>query len=174
MNELILASSDLTPEVKAAADSAKSLEEVALWFDAHKVKYGRTQVARSTADLAPELSAKLLAMPKGQLFIVKEGERSMVMSIAEIKDAPVTLAVASQQIEQFLMNRKNKELAAAELARLRADAKIEILNKSMALDSKATPAGVSAPAAARATSGAPAAGADGAKASLERGVDGLR
>jgi peptidyl-prolyl cis-trans isomerase C len=120
MNQLVISSTDLTPGLKSAADGAKSLEEVAAWMDAHKVKFGRTQVTRSTADLTPDMSARLLALPKGQLFIVKEGERSLLISIAEIKEAPVTLEVAAQQIEQFLANKRNKESASAELARLRA------------------------------------------------------
>lgn len=170
MNELVLASSDLRPEVKAAADGAKSLEEVAVWLDAHKIKFGRTQVTRTTADLAPELSANLLGMSKGQLFAVKEGERSMLIAIAEVKDAPVTLEVASQQIEQFLMNKKNKDMAAAELARLRAAAKIEYINKSMAMDSKAAPM----PAAATAPAPVEAAADPNAKAAIDRGVAGLK
>jgi peptidyl-prolyl cis-trans isomerase C len=176
MNELIIASSDLTPELKAAADNAKSLEELAVWLDAHKVKFGRTQVSRTTADLAPELSAKLMAMSKGQLFVVKEGERSMLISIAEIKDAPVTIDVASQQIEQYLMNKKTKDAAAAELARLRATAKIEYINKSMAVDPKAAPLPAAAPAPAPALSETtPATPADAnAKAAIDRGVAGLK
>jgi peptidyl-prolyl cis-trans isomerase C len=73
MSEIVIGANDLTPEVRSAADSAKSLEEVAVWLDAHKIKYGRTQITRSTADVPPQLSSKLLGMPKGQLFVVKEG-----------------------------------------------------------------------------------------------------
>ena len=176
MNELVIASGDLTPELKAAADNAKSLEELAVWLDAHKVKFGRTQVARTTADLAPELSAKLMGMSRGQLFVVKEGERSMLISIAEVKEAPVTLEVASQQIEQYLMNKKTKDAAAAELARLRATAKIEYINKSMAADPQAAPLPAAAPAPAPALSEtAPATPADAnAKAAIDRGVAGLK
>lgn len=194
MNELVIGAADLTPEARAAADSAKSLEEVAVWLDAHKVKYGRTQVTRSTADVPSKLSEKLLGMPKGQLFVVKEGPRAMFVSVAEVKDAPVTLQVASPQIEQFLMKKKNQELAAAELQRLRGGARIEYLNKTMmpAPTSGALPAGAPGPAAA--TGGAP--GADAAampasataapapvaagnaggtdKAALDRGVAGLK
>ncbi len=174
MNELVIASNDLTPELKAAADNARSLEEVAVWLDAHKVKFGRTQVTRSTADLAPELSAKLMAMSRGQLFVVKEGERSMLISIAEVKEAPVTLEIASQQIEQFLMNKKTKDAAAAELARLRATAKIEYINKAMAVDPKAVPAAAPAPVPALSET-APASAADAnAKAAIDRGVAGLK
>jgi hypothetical protein len=187
MSELVIGANDLTPEVRSAADSAKSLEEVAVWLDAHKVKYGRTQVSRSTADLPPPLSAKLLGMPKGQLFVVREGPRAMFVSVTEVKDAPVTLAVAAPQIEQFLMNKRNKELASAELTRLRSGARIEYLNKSMAPDpdAAAPTAGASrAPAAGPAAAGTPAAGTPAAgtpdrghgkdKASLDRGVAGLK
>jgi peptidyl-prolyl cis-trans isomerase C len=195
MHELVIAAADLTADVRSAADGAKSLEEVAVWLDAHKIKYGRTEVTRSTADVPPQLSARLLGMPKGQLFVIKEGQRAMFIAVAEVRDAPVTLQVASSQIEQFLMNKKNKELAAAELQRLRADAKIEYLNKSMMPDPKGAPtlpAGTVAnadpaplPAAAAATTApgaapppAPRAPADpkGAtdKAALDRGVAGLK
>ena len=196
MNELVIGANDLTPEVRAAADSAKSLEEVAVWLDAHKIKYGRTQITRSTADVPPQLSQKLLGMPKGQLFVVKEGPRAMFISVAEVKDAPVSLQVASPQIEQFLTKRKNQELAAGELKRLRGGATIEYLNKSMMPDqtSGPLPASANAPGAAASDSPAPAAGpalapasapapaaattpgnpgtAD--KAALDRGVAGLK
>lgn len=159
MKQLVVGNADMSDALKAAMDGAKSLEEVALWLEANKVKFTRTQLSRTSADLAPELSAKLLAMPKGQLFIIKEGERSMLIQIAEIKDSPVALAVAAQQIEQFLFNKKNKDAADAELARLRATAKIEYLNKST----------TGAP-------GKPAAAAAAAAASEvnERGVAGLK
>jgi peptidyl-prolyl cis-trans isomerase C len=198
MNELIMTERDLTPEVKAAVDAAASLEEVATWLDARKIRYGRGQVTRSTSELNPQVSSRLLAKQKGQLFIVKEGERVVLLAVAEVKEAPVTLQVASQQIEQFLAKQKNKELAAAELARLRSGARIEYLNKSMALDPKAAvPAAQGAAAApdsaAAAGANGPGAGARGQqagarnprvpaaaettaadKAALERGAAGLR
>jgi EpsD family peptidyl-prolyl cis-trans isomerase len=173
MNELVIATADVSPALKAAADGAKSLDEVAAWMDAHKVKFGRTQVTRSTTDLTPDMSARLLAMPKGQLFFVRENERSLLIAIAETREAPVTLQTAASQIEQFLVNRRNKEQAAAELARLRGAAKIEYLNKSMALDAKAMPAAAPVPAApAAAPAPAPKAATD--NAALERGVAGLK
>ncbi len=189
MNELVISANDLTPELRSAADSAKSLEEVAVWLDTHKIKYGRNQVTRSTADVPPQLSSKLLGMPKGQLFVVKEGPRAMFISVAEVKDAPVSLQVASNQIEQFLVNRKNKELAAAELQRLRSTAKIEYLNKSMMPDPKAAPAlpagagptsavanaDPAAPAVTPAADNAPAENGSGPdKAAVDRGVAGLK
>lgn len=128
IRELVIGSADMSDALKKAMDGAKSLDEVAAWLDSHQVKYNRTALSRASSDLPPELNARLLAMPKGQLFVIKEGERSMLVTIVDIKDAPVTLEVAAPQIEQFMWNKKNKDAADAELARMRAAAKIEYLN----------------------------------------------
>jgi hypothetical protein len=141
----------------------------------------------------PQLSSKLLGMPKGQLFAVKEGQRAMFISVTDVRDAPVSLAVAAPQIEQFLVNKKNKELASAELERLRTSAKIEYINKSMMPDPKSAPtlpaggapssavAGAGAAPVADQNGGAPGAAAQAPaaegntdKAALDRGVAGLK
>ncbi|MRV74173.1 peptidyl-prolyl cis-trans isomerase, EpsD family [Duganella sp. FT92W] len=130
MRELVVASKDVTDPLKSLMDTTRSLDDVAAWLDSNKIKYGRTQVSRTSADMPPELSSKLLTMPKGQLFIIREGERSLLMQIADIKESPATLDNSVAQIEQFLVNKKNKEAAEAELKRLRADAKIDYFNKA--------------------------------------------
>jgi hypothetical protein len=180
MNELMVAGKDITPDLRAAADGAKSLEEVAVWLDTHKIRYARSQVTRSTSDLPPQVSSKLLSIPKGQIFVVNEGDKALLVSIAEIKDAPVTLAVAGPQIEQALVAQRNKDQAAAELKRLRSGAKIEYLNKELAMDPNApaqpNPAAVVPGAAEPAALGSAAPAAAGAtdKAALDRGVAGLK
>ena len=151
MREIILPSSEVTDELKAVMDKTRSLDEVAAWLDAHKVKYQKAQLSRSGSELPPELSAKLLALAKGQLFIVREGERSMLVSIADIRSTPVELETARPQIEQYLVAKKGKEAAEQEVKRLRASAKIAYINQPSPV----------------ADAGAPAAG-------LERGVTGLK
>lgn len=165
LRQLGVETSALNDELKAVIDNAKSLDDVAAWMDGHQVKYVRNQQQRSSTELPPALSSKLESMNKGQLFIVREGANSVIMAINDTKDAPLALEAAAPQIEQFLVNQKNKELADAELKRLRAAGKIEYLNRKPG-EEKAPAA--SAPAATPAT--APAA-ADG---STERGVAGLK
>ncbi|GAB2872960.1 hypothetical protein GCM10027277_47790 [Pseudoduganella ginsengisoli] len=148
MRELVVASKDVTDPLKSLMDSTRSLDDVAAWLDNNKVKYARTQVSRTSADMPPELSSKLLTMPKGQLFIIREGDRSLLMQIADVKDSPVTMDNSVAQIEQFLVNKKNKEAAEAELKRLRANAKIDYFNKA---DTVAAAQPVPAQAAASAT-----------------------
>jgi peptidyl-prolyl cis-trans isomerase C len=134
MNQLILPAAAATAELRAAVDKARSLEEVAVMLDARKIGYGRAQVTRSTADLNPQLSARLLSMPKDQIIFAREGPRAMLVAVAEVVDAPVTLAIAAPQIAQFLATRKNRELAQAEIGRLRSAARIEYMNKALAPD----------------------------------------
>ncbi len=182
MRQLVIATKDLNDELQKAMDGAKSIDEVAAWLEAHNVKFVRNQVSRTTADLAPELGAKLKGMPKGQLFIIKEGERSMLIAIADTREVPVTLEAAAPQIEQYLTNSKTKEAATAELARLRASAKIEYLNKgaehkaavtASASTSASAPA-VQAPAAPVAAPAPAQAGPAASSDSTDRGVAGLK
>ncbi|WP_395406731.1 EpsD family peptidyl-prolyl cis-trans isomerase [Pseudoduganella sp. UC29_106] len=178
MRELVVATRDVSDDMKTAMDSSKSLDDVAGWLDQHKIKYARAQISRTSSDLPPELSAKLLAMPKGQMFIIREGERSMLISIADIRPAPVTLDVATPQIEQFLYAKKNKEAAEAEIKRLRSTAKIAYMNQAGGTGTPAAaPATAAAPGTATAapTQSADATPADGARHEInERGVAGLK
>ncbi len=151
MREIILPTREVTDELKAVMDKTRSLDEVAAWLDQHKVKYQKAQLSRSGSELPPELSAKLLALAKGQLFIVREGERSMLVTIADIRSSPVELDAARPQIEQYLIAKKGKEAAEEEVKRLRASAKIAYINQPSPV----------------ADAGAPA-------TALERGVAGLK
>lgn len=128
MNELLVATKDFSAQLKSTLDSAKSIEQVAAWLDRNHIRYERTQVARSTADFAPEMITKLKTMRRDQLFVVNAGEYSMLDAIYDVKPSRVTAEAAAPQIEEYLRNKKRKEIGDAELARLRASAKIVYLN----------------------------------------------
>jgi hypothetical protein len=127
MQQLVIATNDFNNEVKSAIDSAKSLDEVASWLDLHSIRYARGQLSRSSTDMPEVMVAKLKEMQKGQLFIVNEGESSIINTITDIKNSPATAMNVARQIEQYLINEKSKEAADAEIARLRSSAKIEYL-----------------------------------------------
>lgn len=162
MRQLLIASKDMNDALKQVIDKSKSLDEVAAWMESNKIGFARAQVSRTTTDLAPELVAKLQSMPKGQLFIINEGERAMLMTIVDIKDVPVKLAAAAPQIEQYLVNTRAKDAAKQEMERLRAAAKIEYLNQP------------AASAATAASGAASAASASASAAATARGVAGLK
>ena len=106
--------------------------------------------------------------------MIKEGERTLLMALTNVKDSPVTLAQASPQIEQFLYQKKSKDAADGLLKSLRAAAKIEYLNKGSASASASASATASAPAAAASAASeaaASAAGSASAKTDAQKAVD---
>ena len=128
MRSLLIADKDLSDELKSSIESAKSLESVEAWLVKHGVQFARGKATRNSSDLPPEMVDKLRAIPKGQLFIVNEAGKSMIVAIVGTKDSPVTAQEVAPQIEQYLSNKKNKDIVDAELAHLRSLAKIEYLN----------------------------------------------
>jgi EpsD family peptidyl-prolyl cis-trans isomerase len=156
MKQVVLSSNDFNDTFKRFLDTAKSLDEVASWLEKNGTRFARGQLTRASTDMPPEMSSKLLTMPKTQLFIVREGPNTLINAITDIKDAPVSSADAAQQIEKFLMNKKIKEAMDAEIAHLRSTAKIEYL-------------GASAPVAASAPAVPGAGGPGAASAALPAG-----
>jgi EpsD family peptidyl-prolyl cis-trans isomerase len=140
VQQLVIATKDFSKELRSVVDSAKSLDAVAAWLDGHQVRYVRGQLSRSTTDLPEHIVEKLKEMQKGQIFIVNEGESSMINIIMNIKINPVSAKTADPQIAQYLYNKKMKDIADAEVAHLRATAKIEYLNGAAPTAPKETPA----------------------------------
>ena len=144
LQQLIIEDKNFSAELKAFIDSAKSLDEVAAWMDKHVVPYSRAKTTRTTADVPADIAAKLMVMPKGQLFLVEQSGNKILNALADIKDSPVTALNASPQIEQFLINKKNKDAVDVEVAHLRSLAKIEYFNASapVAIQAPASTSGV--------------------------------
>lgn len=128
VQQLVIATRDFSNDLRSVVDSAKSLDTVAGWLDGHQVRYVRGQLSRSTTDLPEHMVAKLKDMQKGQIFIVNEGESSMINQISNIRISPISAKIAAPQIEQYLFNKKTQEMAQAEITHLRASAKIEYVN----------------------------------------------
>ena len=159
--EITIDTKDLTPELSERMGTAKTLDEVQSWLDGHQIKYIPTQALRTSVELPPALVKAFSDMPSGSLFTIKQGEQSQLVLLQEVKSSPLTLDIARPKIEQYLTLQKTKEATEAEIARLRAEAKVEYLNESDKLDEKqASP--VKVPKAAPATK------------DVERGLAGLK
>jgi peptidyl-prolyl cis-trans isomerase C len=136
VQQVVISAKDFSSELRAVVDSAKSMDRVVSWMDNHNVKYARGLLSRNTTELPEQIVSKLKGMHQGQLFIVNEAESAMINTLVSIKDSPVAENVAAQQIEQYLLNKRIKEKVGAEIARLRASAKIEYLSASSPVASK--------------------------------------
>jgi len=159
--EITIDTKDLTPELSEKMGSAKTLDEVQSWLVDRQIKYVPSQATRTSAELPPALVKALSDMTPGSLFTIKQGEKSQLVLLQDAKSSPIALDVARPKIEEYLMLQKTGEATEGEIARLRAEAKVEYLNESDKLDEKqASP--VKVPKAAPATK------------DVERGLAGLK
>lgn len=129
MEQLLIDSRHIGEEFKSALGGFKTLQEVASWLDAKGIQYDRGEVARSVAELPPQISERLKDARKGQLFVIGMGPRTMLVLMDNVKSSPVTLADASPAIEQIILNKKRKEAGENELKQLRSLAKIEYVDE---------------------------------------------
>lgn len=130
MLNVFIATKDFNDELKAVMAPAKSMDEVVAWMDRRGVQFKRGRLSRTSADLPPEMTTKLLNLPKGRIFIVNEGENTLLISILAIKESPLSASDAAPRIEEYLFKSKAKEMANTEIAHLRSLAKIVYLNAS--------------------------------------------
>jgi len=131
MDELVfVADAGNAQELQSLSNSAKKQEEVIQWLRAHQIKYGRAQAAHAAESLPPELLAKLSKMAIGDLIFINSNGRTVVGSMVEIKNLPISETDSKPLIDRILTGQKRKQTAEAEIARLRSVAKIEYINKN--------------------------------------------
>jgi peptidyl-prolyl cis-trans isomerase C len=129
IKQLVLDSKDFTPQLQQQVRRAASIEQVARWLDARRVRYERVPLVRNSAELAPELLAQLKTMRKHQLFVVKAGPQTMLDALHDVTPNPVTARAAAPEIALFLRNMQRKQIGELEIKRLRKLAKIEYVNQ---------------------------------------------
>jgi peptidyl-prolyl cis-trans isomerase C len=120
------AGADVTPQVSAALQQVKSVDEVRGVLDARGIKY-ETQLASIAPEQIPVAELQAFAKASvGDLFINPDKNGTvMLMSVTAIEDdVPLTLERARPMIEEFLRNSRNREATEAYLARARASAEI--------------------------------------------------
>lgn len=132
MRQFIVASKDFGPELKGVMDNAKSLDDVAAWLDVHKIDYAKSQAMHTSPELPAQILSKMQGSDKTALFLLRNDNKTILMSATAIKDIPVSADTAGPEIAQMLANKHSQDAADAELKRLRSVAKIEYLNQNVA------------------------------------------
>ena len=156
--------------VQALSQVAKTVEDVTAWLDTHQIKYSRANAAHAAETVPKELLEKFTKMVVGDLIFINGNGRTLVGRMSEIKDMPISDADAKPLVERILAGEKRKAAAESEMARLRASAKIEFLNKKFETTANATPEVPSAAAIEPSAQIAPSVPQD---KSLEKGLSGL-
>lgn len=180
MQQIVVPGYDYTADMKAAVDSAKSLDDIAAWLDSRKVPYARGQAVRNTAELPPQLVPNLTELGKGRPFVTRDSGQLVVATLTYLRDVPVSKEEALPQIQRYLANKKARDTAAATIAGLRASAEIDYLGQDQAAAATppaSAPQASQPPKAAQPVQPAQASGVDTPAAvdgSIARGVAGLR
>lgn len=128
IQQIVIASKDVNKALMSTVNSAASLDAVAAWLNKQNIRHVRGQISRSSTDLPEQMAERLKNIHKGEIFLVQEGENSLLNAISDISTSPVTAKNAEAQIEMFLLNKKIREAREAEISQLRSFAKIEYLN----------------------------------------------
>ena len=126
-----IALNDLNKELKTVLDAAKSIDEVTTWLDKQGIQYARNVALRSTADLPSHIANMMLEKGKNHIFVMQERAYNLLIAVNAIKENPLSLALATPQIEKFLANQKYKHASEEEINRLRSSAKIEYFGKNV-------------------------------------------
>jgi|Laugresbdmm110sn_2_1035109.scaffolds.fasta_scaffold00071_13 EpsD family peptidyl-prolyl cis-trans isomerase len=119
-------------KLQEIARSEKTLKDLEGWLKAHQLKYAVKRVAHAAETLPPQLLAQFGKMAVGQMvFIGANGPnaQAMAVSMAEIKEMPISEKDSKPLIERILTEQKRKQTAEAEMKRLRETAKIRYIDK---------------------------------------------
>lgn len=155
-----------TEAVKAKLAGVKNLGEFVEWLKAQNIPARGVQSVKAAEQLPLELLPRLHALKDGQALTLSSGNQLNILYLAGSQSQPVSEEQARPVIERFLLNAKKREIAEAELKKLRDATKIEYLGEYK--EAASAPA-----AAAPAAPTEPAAGGSEQNA-IQKGLEGLK
>jgi EpsD family peptidyl-prolyl cis-trans isomerase len=154
-------------QLRAFASAGKSMEEIAAWLKSKDIQFNGGAATRAAEQIPLEMLPKMAAMKDGQVSVTESAQGVTVLRLVSSQAQPVPEAAALPRIEQFLTNQRAGEAVAANIKKLRSEAKIAYMGDFTKPDS-------AAPAAAPTAAASPTANADKEKSAIEKGVQGLK
>jgi EpsD family peptidyl-prolyl cis-trans isomerase len=118
---------DSVEAVKARLGNGANLSELAQWLKSQNIPARGNQSVKAAEQLPPELLARLHPLKDGQAITLEGPQQISILAISGSQSQPLTLEQARPAIERHLLVAKRRELAQAELDKLRAAAKIEFI-----------------------------------------------
>lgn len=104
---------------------AKNLNDIVAWLKAGDIKFAGNASTKAAEQLPMELLPRLHQMKDGQMALFPNAKGFLIVQLAASQMAPLDLAAATPLIEQFNLNQRRSEMAAKEVAQIRAAAKID-------------------------------------------------
>lgn len=145
---LVAASADQLPAIRQRIVKSKSLNEVYSWLKANNIKFASNAATKAAEQLPMELLPRLHQMKDGQVALFPSPKGLLIVLLVGSQMVPLDLAAATPVIEQFNLNQRRSEMAAKEVSRIRAAAKIEYQGSFTKPEGVPKPAAEPKPAAA--------------------------
>ncbi len=169
---------EVMADLRGMADQSKPIDEVANLLRSRGVQFGGGSATRTAEQIPLELLPRVHALKDGQSAVIPMGESATFLRIASSQQVPVSEAVATPGIEQFLNNRRSTELLTNEIKRLREATTITYLGDFDRTAQAKTPSDKPDAAGATPALTAPVGGekatATPEQSVIERGLQGLK
>ncbi len=129
LREIVMDKSIPFAELQAKVSSVRSSDELGQWLQEKKVEVKVANIVRPAEQLPFDMLAKVSQMQNGEIAAFEAPSNNVLLFLVASQEQPLSQEQATPIIERFLANKKRKDLAEAEVKRLRETAKIEWLGK---------------------------------------------
>jgi len=147
LQEVIIQTTPTNAEaIKEQLAKAKQLGDFIQWLKDQKIPARAAQSAKAAEQLPMELVQRFAKMQNGQALNLMSGNKMNIFVVADSQSQPRTLEQSRADIERYLSNAKKREVAMAELKKLREKGKIEYLGAYSEAGKDAAPAVPTVPA----------------------------
>lgn len=121
----------VTPEnaesVKAKLAGIRSMTELAEWLKSVNIPARAVQSVKAAEQLPLELLPRLHALKDGQAATLATPNSLNIFYLVGSQSQPMNMEQAKPVIERFLLNTRKREIAQAEIKKLRESAKLEYM-----------------------------------------------
>jgi EpsD family peptidyl-prolyl cis-trans isomerase len=111
--------------LQEVASRAQSMNEVARWLNAQQLPFQAEAASKSAEHIPLRMLNRLVELRDGQIVVVEGGAGISIVQVVHSDAAPMSEAQAAPIIARYLANRRWLEVSRSEVAKLRAEAKIE-------------------------------------------------
>lgn len=125
----IQAPEDRQEAIRAELSTSRSLNDFVAWLKSQEIPAKTAQGVKPAEELPLDILPRMSEMPDGQAMVMKTSGGLLVIVLADSQLQPVPLEQARPAIARMLQKQSRQKAAEAELAALKAAAKIEYLGE---------------------------------------------
>ena len=126
MRELVVSgNAELVDVLRAQVSRSTDIDEVAAWLKGRNARFSVATETQPAEQLPLAFLPHMARMKAGEIAVFPTPPGATVVQVVAAEEAPLALEQSQALIEEFLAGRRRLEVAAAEVKRLRATARIE-------------------------------------------------